>query len=336
MLKVLTIGDPHFKINNVPETEEMCKSIIEHCINILPDIVVVMGDVLDRHELIHSNPLNRALNFIHEVSKISPTYILVGNHDFENNTTFLTESHSLNGFKYIPKVTVIDNPMVVTVNSYNFVMCPYVYPGRLFEALEKIKIPENVSAYFLHQELCGVKIGISKSVVGDVWPEKSPLAICGHIHDYQRPQENIIYIGTPIQHGFGDDPNKTISLFTFGEGITTFPIETRLELKTTKKIVVHLTPEQLNTYQPQPGKLIKVIVTGSASEVKVYTRSEKVRELRSLGVKVIFKVNDTTVTNTQISLPVSSGHNFLTILQGIVRNSDEKRSILEMLLKEIS
>lgn len=335
MVKVFVIGDPHIKKNNAVEVSEMITSILSLIDIHQPDIIVNLGDTLDQHSIVHTDPLNRALKFIVEMSKLAPVYMLIGNHDLQNNNScFLTHDHAFNSWKYIPNVTIVDTPMLVEVKGCNFIMCPYVYPGKLFEALSMIKIPENklVSAYFLHQELKGVKLGIIDSVIGDEWKLTMPLAISGHIHDYQRPQDNIVYVGVPIQHSFGDDPNKTVSLFTF---IDKDWKEERLQLNTIKKIIVHLSPGQLNAYQPPENKLVRIVVTGTSSEIKVCSRLDVVSRLRMNGVKIVFKITDTTITGGMVksnpSTPTSRG--FMNTLQRIINQSEQKRNLLLGLLR---
>ena len=58
-------------------------------------------------------------------------------------------------------------------------------------------------------------MGAIISEEGDEWDLKSPYVVSGHIHDYQEPQFNMLYTGTPIQHAFGDHHDKTISYFTY-------------------------------------------------------------------------------------------------------------------------
>ena len=78
---ILAVGDPHFKPDNIPEVE----LFIEHMINLAtekkPDRIVILGDVLDTHERLHSIPLNKAVEFIEHMRMIAKTYVLVGNHD---------------------------------------------------------------------------------------------------------------------------------------------------------------------------------------------------------------------------------------------------------------
>ena len=88
MLKILTIGDPHFKINNVPESDEFTEKLYEKVAEIQPDIVVCLGDVLDRHETMHMIPHMRATTCMKRLSEMTKLYLLIGNHDRPNNSTF--------------------------------------------------------------------------------------------------------------------------------------------------------------------------------------------------------------------------------------------------------
>ncbi len=45
-----------------------------------------------------------------------------------------------------------------------------------------------------------VKMGAIESIEGDKWDHSFPLVISGHIHSEQRPQKNIFYPGSVIQH----------------------------------------------------------------------------------------------------------------------------------------
>ena len=80
-ITVLVIGDPHFKISNVCDTDLMVESIIRIATERHPDIIVVLGDILDRHENIHVSPLTRSIKFLTSLMTIAPTYALIGNHD---------------------------------------------------------------------------------------------------------------------------------------------------------------------------------------------------------------------------------------------------------------
>jgi len=260
-VNILVIGDPHFKVSGVPEHDKMCKSIIENIKNKKIDLIVILGDILDRHETIHVSPLTRSIKFLGELIKIAPIYSLIGNHDLKNNKQFFSDEHGFSSFRLLhelytenisniievinhiispnvetnllnsimdeiresienitksKQITFVDKVMSVNINNQKFVFMPYVPPGRFQEALNTLPPSiDKVSCIFCHQEFKGAQMGAITSMDGDLWSVNGPYIISGHIHDYQNLQENILYIGTPIQHSFGDNPNKTISYFNF-------------------------------------------------------------------------------------------------------------------------
>ena len=89
MLNIIVIGDTHFKVNNIPEVELYIKKVIKIVEQKNPDIIVLLGDILDTFEKVNVLPLNKAYEFVDKLRKISKTYILVGNHDMINCIQFL-------------------------------------------------------------------------------------------------------------------------------------------------------------------------------------------------------------------------------------------------------
>ena len=60
-----------------------------------------MGDILHTHERLHTVPLKCATFMYRMISRLRPTYVLVGNHDFTDNAQILTDNHWMNSFKDI-------------------------------------------------------------------------------------------------------------------------------------------------------------------------------------------------------------------------------------------
>ena len=219
-MKIFVIGDPHFKSKNALETNEMSNKIYELLIQEKPDFIVVLGDVLDTHETIHVGPLCRATEFLYRLSKLSNhLFILIGNHDMKSNADFLTGESAFNACKSWENVTIVDKVKKFCFKEKNFLFTPYVPTGRLSEAFATESITEeNINEYdiiFAHQEFKGCNMGAITSNEGDEWGSEWPLCISGHIHDYQELQHNLIYPGTPIQHSYGDSPNKAILILEF-------------------------------------------------------------------------------------------------------------------------
>ena len=313
-MKVLTIGDVHIKVNNVLEIDEMANKLIELTKKEQPNFVVLLGDILDRHSTIHVSCLMRAENLVLALSKLVPTFVLVGNHDRPNNSNFLTDEHPFNAMKFWDNVYIIDTTKAYTFSDEGildsssseesknrFVFVPYVPPGRFNEALSKISSHLNCQGIFAHQEIINCKMGAIISKEGDKWPLENPLLISGHIHDYDMLQPNMIYTGVPLMHSFGDKPDKTVSMFTFSEEWK----QERIDLGLIKKVTVYLTPEQLENYSAPQDKLVKLVVKGDEASIKTAAKLDKVQELKKQGVKVVFKTQITDKIPDKPTLKVS-------------------------------
>lgn len=358
-IKVLTIGDPHFKVSNIKECEEMIEKIVQIAKEKKPDFIVCLGDILDRHETIHVSPLTLSIKFLSRLEQIAKLYVIIGNHDRPNNSDFLSNQHPFNAVKEWKNTIVVDKAIKDTIKGHRFVFVPYVPPGRFLEAIDTlipkpeksddvflkeqmeeqmieerekslndkpflnfikamiihndlelpnslkpdfkakkenkiVDIDDNfinsITSFFGHQEFFGAHMGVIISQTGDKWSHEYPLVISGHIHDYDRPQNNIVYTGTPMQHSFGDREDKTISLFTFFSNKKW--TEERLNLNLPKRSIVYLDPKNVITWIPPEGKLIKVIIKGTSSEIKATMKLQYIKQLIKKGIKVVYKTLD--------------------------------------------
>lgn len=80
-ITIMTIGDPHVMISNMPEVDLCIERLTKIAEERQPTRIVILGDVLDTHERLHTMPLNKAYELIDKMRKISKTYVLTGNHD---------------------------------------------------------------------------------------------------------------------------------------------------------------------------------------------------------------------------------------------------------------
>lgn len=278
-MRILVVGDQHFENKNELETNLMCDRIYEILLKEQPMYVVLLGDALHTHEIIHMGPLKRAISFFHRVSQLtSHLFILIGNHDRINNTSFLSEDSPFMACKLWPNTTVVDK--VVIKDSFVFV--PYVPNGRFHEALLSEHInPENIKDYkviFAHQEFKGCKMGAITSVNGDEWPVNYPLCISGHIHDYQEVQPNLVYPGTPIQLGYGVPPSKGVMMMDVpndGSDIT----YSFHDLGLPKKMIVHLTAEELSKYELPENCFVKLVCKGDTKVIREIIKMDSVKEM---------------------------------------------------------
>lgn len=233
MLRILTIGDPHFKSDNGESTLELCDKTIslleERLRKKSLDVIAILGDILHRHEKIDLHPFHRAMSYLERIHDIitlhnsSSTdkvflYILIGNHDRSNNRDFMTDEHVFNPLKKWNYTLVADKALIHTPKPmFKVLLMPYVPPGRFKEGYNYVVSDESLEKDFClvlaHQEFHGAKMNLISSHEGDPWDSLKPLCVSGHVHDYQVLKSNLIYVGTPIQHGFADVGKKTVSIF---------------------------------------------------------------------------------------------------------------------------
>ena len=292
-VKILTIGDPHFKKTNIPDCELLISRLETLIKKECPKYIVILGDVLDTHETIDESALNKAYDLIHMCKSYAFTYILVGNHDYRNNSQFLTENHWMNGVKEWENCIVVDK--VFMIESFMFV--PYVPDGRFIEALETYLEKEmwkKMTAIFCHQEFLGCKMGAFISEKGDKWEETSPFIISGHIHQQQQPQPNIYYTGSSLQNAFGESDRNIIAIFEWKEKTT--PIIKEIDLDLPRKKILYMDMEKVDDYKidsTRDNTKIKLTLTGNTEEFKLFKKSKRglqnlERQERSIGLNFHF------------------------------------------------
>lgn len=290
MVSVLVIGDPHFKVSNVNETDAMVTAIVREAHLRKPKFIVVLGDVLDRHETIHVSPLTRSIKFLALLKDIAPTYVLIGNHDLKNNRQYLSEEHPFTACKYWgPNMTIVDTTTQITVDNHTFTFLPYVPPGFFVDALDVCGSNswQSSTCIFAHQEFKGCQMGAIISEEGDEWPLNYPYVVSGHIHDFQELQPNIMYTGTPIQHAFGDRHDKSIVHFTFSS--PTERTYERIDLMLPKKHIVRLMCGDVPSYVPQTNCELKITIKGTSGEIKAIMKHPNIESWKKAGHKINYK-----------------------------------------------
>lgn len=284
MTKILCIGDPHFRVDNVAEIDEFISKVIPLIDDRRPDFIVVLGDLLHTHERLHTIPLNKAYEFIDKLRQKTKTFVIVGNHDYIQNQQFLTENHWMNGLKEWDNVVIVDK----VINYQNYFFCPYVPPGRFEEALNTKDDWNKATCIFAHQEFFGCKMGAIISVDGDKWNENFPLVVSGHIHSKQQPQANIYYTGSAMQHAFGESEQNIVAVFEFDENGNYKVDEVDLFLK--RKKIIYVNMEHVDNFViPKGDDELKLTLKGNYDEFKAFKKGEKYKQLAKQGIKVVFK-----------------------------------------------
>jgi DNA repair exonuclease SbcCD nuclease subunit len=315
---VLFIGDVHIKFSNLKDLDKLEDKMLQ-----MKDIsfIVVAGDILDTHEKIHSQLMNRAYKLIKNLRTVAPVYVLVGNHDYINNQQFLTDNHWMNGMKEWDRVHVIDYPLRLERSSGQaFALVPYVPPGRFVEALDKITDWRDAACVFAHQEVKNCKMGCIRSMDGDVWDAEWPMLVSGHIHERQNVGANVLYPGSVLNHAFGSD-NQGISKLMFTDRVMS---EERVDIGIEKKSIIY---EDVTKVENIPkDKLVvqnKLCLSGEPKDIKAFKKTKEYRNLKERGIKVTFKVTAATEEAMTIDggwVDVKAAVPFSVILNELIAN----------------
>lgn len=279
----IVIGDPHFKTNNTVECQALITKVCAAVDKFKPDFVVCLGDLLDKHETIHETPFNLATKFMKELSARSLTFLIVGNHDYCNNQQFLSDRHPYNAMKEWANLIVVDQVKVYPFKDFEFLFVPYVPPGRFKEALVSYDMWDTCDCIFAHQEFYGCKMGAITSSEGDRWDDDFPLVISGHIHTAQTIGTNIHYVGSSMQHAFGDTDDKRIWLCEFDDSNDeTFSFK-KINLKLQKKHLMYVDLKDVaklaKDLQKFENDQVKVNIKCSYEEYKAFVKTPEFKKL---------------------------------------------------------
>jgi DNA repair exonuclease SbcCD nuclease subunit len=320
MTKFLFIGDPHIKQDNSNEVDILIGEIERVFKEELPDFIIVGGDVMHYHERLYTQSLNKSLDFFKKLTSLAYTFVLVGNHDYINNSEFLSENHWMNSLKSWTNIEIVDK--VIDKNYY--MLCPYVFPGRFIEALEtQTKDWRNKKFIFAHQEFKGCKMGAIVSTTGDEWDEKFPIVISGHIHDNQKIGENILYPGTPLQHSFGDTDKRVLCLIEYLEYTNNINIK-EIELNVPKKRIIKTTIKNLKDLDAKCNENTKIKLDVSTDEFKLFKESKEYKDLIKKGVKIQIQKRKDDIQDIQDIQDLKiKNDDFISILKDLIKDEED-------------
>lgn len=311
--RFFVIGDLHIHISNLEETEILGNFLITKAREINPDVIVVLGDVLETNNIIRAEAHVPAIKLLSALSEIAPLLLLMGNHDLPGPLAFLSECH---GFSALKKwmgtkrenvhfasgtgVQLVDAvPILFSVNGIYFCAAPYVPPGRFLEALNFCENWQSTAGIFCHQEIATCDTGNGhRSKNGDVWLAEYPHLISGHIHKYQRLAENVLYGGSPRQVAVTEDHYKTVAELVFSGpstqlGKVRFPYayqETRISTGLVPRAHFRIYAKEVDTVVvPDTGR-VKIEITGTVTENILVRKNPRLREWRRKGFTI--KIHD--------------------------------------------
>ena len=219
MSKILIIGDTHLGLgypNSVDKWFRVHKEYFEDFL--LPlvskelskdDIIIHCGDLFDNRSVVPINILNYAQDLLEKLSKVCPVHILIGNHDLYTKAT--NEVNTVKLYKYIPNITVYEEPTKIEFCGKSILMLPWVEKKQ--DQVETLKRFSGCDYLFCHSDLNGARMHLTsvahknndKIDVEEFSGYKNVYS--GHIHILQ-VSKNFTFVGNNFEMDRNDINNQ--------------------------------------------------------------------------------------------------------------------------------
>jgi DNA repair exonuclease SbcCD nuclease subunit len=323
-LKCLVIGDLHFQTSNLDEADIFTKRVIKIVSKYKPDFVVILGDLLHTHEIIRTMPYILVCKLVEQLSHLCHVYVLIGNHDYINNSQFLSTNHVFGPLKRWPNVSIVDQPILKKIRNLTFIFCPYVPTGRFIEALDTLVSDSDswdlADCIFAHQSFAGAKSnGIE--LKGDYWDQDYPPIISGHIHESQTVGDNIFYPGSALADRY-DESDKRLWLVQFGHDDPPYFTYKKINLMLKPKKTIEINVDDVEKFDTGilQKSYIRLMITGSNEKIIVFKKKPIYKKLLAAGIKLDFVPQDSIIFHDVEAKQIVS---FESILKEVVDKKSE-------------
>lgn len=199
-MKILITGDLHIPFHLKNDLFfDIAENYLSHIYNNEEyDYFIDNGDTADKADKVISYHFKHFYQLYQNLNKKGNVIKLLGNHDIINNSNdsvFKTWDKAINVVNHYDKIEF--NNTIIHLLSYT----------KDIQDILNIVIDENkynllithldINNFYLNEKMKS-NDGFDKQVF-----DKFDLVISGHYH-YQQKQNNILYIGSPYQHNFGE------------------------------------------------------------------------------------------------------------------------------------
>lgn len=317
IIKFHAIGDIHISNRHLSLTREAlngCIQLVKKCKDV--DLVVIMGDVFDTHDVLRLNHLHTGLNFIQEMSKLRPTAVLVGNHDRIDNKDYMSDIHPYMGVNDIKSkeqtLWIISKPKAVKIRGHYVLFMPFLQPGRFieginyyistmhkYEKLLDVKSPKDFSLIFAHQEFKGAPCGPIESTIGDDWPLDYPMVVSGHIHSRLLLKPNIYYTGSLYPITSSESNDKGVITGSYNPATKELSLAQPVRVVMSQKVILHIDAKDSSSVMEMVTlnrANTKYIVTGTPEDLAEIKNKAKGQTLNIMYDARPIKVVTTNIT----------------------------------------
>lgn len=190
MKRVLYVGDPHAKPDVLDEMQALVGLICDTARQQQVDYICLLGDLFHTHSVIHSPVMAFWHRAFTEMTKIAPTYVIVGNHDMSGRSG--DNSHAMMLYR-MDGLHIVAAPQLLPWGAAGI---PYLVDRDAMPAYAYYY--KSASTLICHQTFNGSKYENGFFAHDGVDPDLLPqqYIISGHIHTPQRVGK-VWYPGSP-------------------------------------------------------------------------------------------------------------------------------------------
>jgi len=158
--RIFLISDLHFGVraNSIEWIENQLNFFYKFYIPYLKerykegDTLFILGDWFDNRQLLDINVMNKSIDLIFDLADILPVYFMTGNHDIYKKND--TDVNSLAAFRFIPNVTIFEEPVIISNDKSKILVLPWIGNGEKEEAYAKSNKTDYI---FAHTDIAGFK-----------------------------------------------------------------------------------------------------------------------------------------------------------------------------------
>lgn len=186
------------------------------------DKVLINGDIFEKNGVLEVEVFDAVYQEVEKMHSAGIDVVMnIGNHDVTRAASeFLPSLHSLRIFNRI--ATTVETPRLVWKNLY---VIPWMADSNaMLSAIDNIhnEYKTGNMALALHVGITGAKAGTGQALpgklhLGDIHPERFQLILLSDYHHHQWIGKNAFYLGSPMQHSFGETHKGCVWEISIGE-----------------------------------------------------------------------------------------------------------------------
>ena len=208
MNKIAIFSDIHFGIHQndkewIFNTFFWLKHFKDECLKRKVKNVIFCGDFFNPRDTVNWDTVNYGKICIEFLRKYFKLFLIVGNHCcfYKNNT----EINSLNIFKGLKNVCIIDNVTTINIENRKITLVPWIFNLNDIPKSDIIFGHFEIDTFKMSGKICKSDLTAQKLL------SKAPLIFSGHFHTNDERKYNngeIIYVGNPFEMDFNDENNR--------------------------------------------------------------------------------------------------------------------------------